>query len=132
MSHTVKQRFTADEWQAIYLSIGHSNGLKHRNLRKKTARHRMHQEYTDALEKLIAFQEQGLDHYCGRTGTDAEANLFAWVYDQLDYSECWDPELRDNSGYQLAKSALLDRARNQQARPYEKFAELFQQEMVYE
>ena len=53
-------------------------------------------------------------------------------YELLVCPECWDPDLRDNSGYQLAKSALLDRARNQQARPYEKFAELFQQEMTYE
>jgi hypothetical protein len=125
MSHTVTERFTDDEWRAIYLSIGHSNGLKHKRLRKPSARERMHQEYVDALEKLIAFQEQGQDHYCGRTGSDADANLFAWCHDQLDYSERWDTDLEINSGYQLAKITLLDRAVNRRAGPAAKFQDLF-------
>lgn len=110
MSHTVRKRFTPDEWRAVYLSIGHSNTLKHQNLRRPAARERMHQEYADGLEKLIRFQEQGWDIVCNRSARDLKANLLAWWYDQLTYSERWDQDLSQNSGYQLARQVLEDRA----------------------
>jgi hypothetical protein len=70
----------------------------------------MHQEYADGLEKLIRFQEQGWDIVCNRSARDLKANLLAWWYDQLTYSERWDQDLSQNSGYQLARQVLEDRA----------------------
>jgi len=125
MSHIVKKRFDSDEWLAIYLSIGHSNNLKHQHLRDPDARAEMHNYYVDGLEKLIAFQEMGSNIICNRSARDLKANLFAWWTDQLVYTQRWDKELRHNSGYQLAIQVLQDRATGQKPGPSARFQDLF-------
>jgi hypothetical protein len=126
MSHTVRKRFTPDEWRAIYLSIAHSNNLKHRRLKNPDAKQEMHDYYADGLEKLIAFQEQGWDIICNRSTRDLKANLFGWWTDQLTYTQKrWDPPLADNSGYQLAIQVLEDRATGRRPGPGTIYDQLF-------
>ena len=126
MSHTVRKRFTDDEWRAIYLSIAHSNNLKHKRIRDQNAKQKMHNYYVDGLEKLIAFQEQGWDIICNRSARDLKANLFGWWTDQLTYTQKrWDPQLADNSGYQLAIQVLEDRATGRRPGPANQFNSLF-------